>query len=156
MITSKRRSLAIASLLVFGITAVFSTPAAANDSRDAALVLLAASSILISAGTSVANAIALKRGAPSRPNGWFGVGVGTFSVLFASTVYIASGGERTSGEFAAVLGSAGVASIVFGALNVRAAGAQSERTEANRRVSLEPYVAGLGQPGLGLALKISL
>jgi hypothetical protein len=136
--TKMRRNLGsfgIVAVLMVVAVAVAVSPGKADDTEYGALAFAGAFSILISGGVAVANAVALLRDAPSRPNGWFGVGFGTYSVVFASLVVIAAEGEGTSPEFAAVLGSAGVASIVFGVWNVHAASGRVEPVETGWRLS---------------------
>jgi hypothetical protein len=144
------------SVVVFTTVTLSAAPAAADDTEYTALALGGAFSILVSGGVAVANAVGLVRGVSSRPNGWFGVGIGTFSVVFATTVVIAAEGEGTSREFAAVLGSAGAASVVFGALSVRAAGEQRDPVEAAWHVSIKPRVEGGRLGGFGVIVERSL
>ncbi|MBN1504331.1 MAG: hypothetical protein JW952_04635 [Candidatus Eisenbacteria bacterium] len=89
------------------------------------LIWLAAGVLVVDAGATVANGAALVAGKPNRENGMFGVVLGSASLAASAVGFVFADGESDSVRFSLVLAGCGLASLLTGYLNVRAAGSDS-------------------------------
>ncbi len=124
-----------------------------------AVTWLAAGALALNAGAAIANGAALAAGKPDRGHGMFGIVLGGASVAASAATLAFSGDDSHPETFSLVLAGCGLASLVTGYLNVRAAGrgadARPPRTQGEgahgARLVLAP--AG-GQLGLALAVRV--
>jgi hypothetical protein len=111
---------------------------------------LGAGAIVVNSGVAVANGLSLTAGTSDRRNGMFGLLLGS-TTMAVSAVGLAVAEDRESRTFPLVLGAAGLASAVTGALSVKFAGPGGEQ------VSVSPLVNPFGskdEAKAGLQLKI--
>jgi|WetSurMetagenome_2_1015567.scaffolds.fasta_scaffold133025_2 hypothetical protein len=136
-----------------------STPggARADNSDDYALLYAGAGLLLVNAGATVANGVALVADNPNRSNGMFGLVLGGATLGLSVIGFAVSDENDSSDDFALALGVCGVAAAVTGYLNVRAAGARASETTLGKKIVVYPFAkahrAGAGVWGLAIEMK---
>jgi hypothetical protein len=111
---------------------------------------LGAGAIVVNGSVAVANGISLTSGMSSRKNGMFGLVLGS-TTMAVSAVGLMVADDKESRAFPLVLGAAGLASAVTGALSIKFAGPGGEQ------LSVSPLVNPFGsedEAKAGLQLKI--
>ena len=108
------------------LTAASCLPQSARAEEPTAMgggpvLYLAAAALALNAGATVANGAALVAGKPNRGNGMFGVVLGSATLAAAAAGFAFADGDTDSETFSAVLAGLGLASLLTGYLNVRAA-----------------------------------
>jgi hypothetical protein len=114
------------------------------------LAWVGAGAIVLNSGVAVANGLSLTAGSTNRRNGMFGVVLGSTTMAISAVGLVAADDDQSQ-NFSLLLGAAGLASAVTGALTIKFAGPSGEH------VSFSPLVDPFGsdhKAKAGLQLKI--
>ena len=140
-------------ILLFVIVALLPLGAAADEFVGAntdRLGLVAAGALVVNSGVALANGFSLTAGTSSRKNGIFGMILGSTTMAVSAVGYV-NADDKQSQDFSLLLGAAGLASTVTGALSVKFSGPRGEN------VSVSPLVNPFGSDDkakAGVQLKI--
>ena len=116
-------------LAIFLISALNSR-VEADDTSLAFVHYMLVGLFIVDVGASLSNSLALTRGEPSRPNGFFGMGAGIVSIALTVVGYFSTDNESLRNGFALIMGTAGTTSLVLGVLNVRGASGDQDSVSA--------------------------
>jgi peptidoglycan/LPS O-acetylase OafA/YrhL len=81
--------------------------------------------LVLDIGVSISNSFSLINGRPNKINGYFGAVTGVISLGLAAASLVMEDDEDLRNEFLLVMGTAGVASLTLGVMNIR----RAKRTE---------------------------
>ncbi|MCX5800856.1 MAG: hypothetical protein NTX17_05650 [Candidatus Eisenbacteria bacterium] len=114
--------------------------ARADGASYATVNYVVAGLLFVDVGASIANGLALTAGRPNRLNGYFGVAAGVISLGLVAANYAMTNDKELRDSFAIVFGTAGTASLVLGAMNVRRSPPTREGAVGISGVHLFPYL----------------
>jgi len=109
--------------------------------------------LVVDAGVSLANGLAVSTGTANKPNGYFGIGLGVASLGFTGAACVLSEDDDLRDEFAIFMGTAGTTALVTGILAVRQAGRIAEEPEVFSRLHVSPAIMSDGNRGKAYGLQ---
>jgi hypothetical protein len=115
---------------------------------------LAVGLLVVDAGVSVANGLAVSMGTAQKRNGYFGIGVGVASLGLTAITYTMTDDNDLRNNFALFMGTAGAAALVTGVLAVRQAGKIAEEPSQFSKLHLSPAVMSDGDRGKAYGLQL--
>ena len=130
--------------------------AEADEASYSPATYAVASLLIIDVGAAVANGIALSVGRPNRRNGYFGVVAGVASLGLVAVSYATTENDDLRNEFALVMGSAGLASLALGVLNVRHSRDPGDELEKQSRVTVLPNLVAVGDKSYRVGIGIRM
>ena len=110
--------------------------------------------LVVDAGVSLANGLAVSMGTANKPNGYVGIGLGVASIGFAGATYALSDDDDLGDGFAIFMGTAGTVALVTGMLAVRQAGRIAEEPEGFSRLHVSPAIISDGNRGKAFGLQL--
>jgi len=117
---------------------------------------LAAGLLVVDAGVTIANGLAVSMGTAQKTNGYFGIGVGVASLGITAFTYAMTDDNELRDNFAIFMGTAGTAALVTGMLAVRQAGKIAEEPSQFSRLHVSPAVMSDGDRGKAYGLQLKL
>jgi len=147
-------------LLLLAVSAlILTTPLITNAQSDVGYSIhpvgyLALGLLVVDAGVSFANGLAVSMGTAQKPNGYFGIGVGAASLGIAGAAFAYSDDDDVRDEFVITMGVAGTAALVTGIMAVRQAGQIAEEPEGLSRLRVSPAIISDGNRGKAFGLQL--
>jgi hypothetical protein len=94
--------------------------------------------LIVDIGVSVSNAFSLINNEPNKLNGYFGVVTGALSLGLVAANLVAEEDDDLRSSFALVMGTAGLTSLLLGAINVRESDNKEDVSFDQSSVSIYP------------------
>jgi len=159
MLLCERQSLMRSLLLLVLSALILITPLKTNAQSDVGYSVhpaayLAAGLLVVDAGVSIANGLAVSMGTAQKANGYLGIGVGVASLGLAAVTFAMEDDDDLRNNFAIFMGAAGTAALVTGMLAVRQAGKIAEEPTQFSRLHVSPAVLSDGNRGKAFGLQL--